>query len=109
MQEFGVKKIILNGIGYTKDITGVVAYENGILKYYKYKHIDKSHHGTRDIYSSIFVEAYLNGLSAFDAASAAADFVVVCIENTLLQDPWHCYGVKFEPLINKLITCLQNR
>ena len=106
LQEFGVKIIILTGIGYTKDTSGVVVYEKGILKYYKHRHIEKSYHGTGDIYSSIFVGAYLNGLSAYDAALLAADFVVECIEYTL-QDPSHWYGVKFEPLLNKFITSIR--
>ena len=108
LKEFGVKIIILTGIGYTKDTSGVVVYENGILKYYKHRRINKSYHGTGDIYSSIFVGAYLNGLNAFDAASVAADFVVECIEYTL-KDSSHWYGVKFEPLLNKFITGIKKR
>ena len=108
LKEFGVKIIILTGIGYTKETNGVVIFENGNLKYYKHRRIEKSFHGTGDIFSSMFVGAYLNGLNAFDSACAAADFVVECIEYTL-QDSSHWYGVKFEPLLNKFILKIKNK
>lgn len=109
LKEFGAKIIILTGISYTKDTTGVVLVEKGEVKYYKHKKISKNCHGTGDIYSSIFVGAYLHGIGAFDAACAAADFVVKCIEYTIEKYPSHWYGVKFEPLLTDFITSIKNK
>lgn len=106
LEELGAKIIILTGIGYTEDTTGVVVSEQGKFKYYKHRRIKKSYHGTGDIYSSVFVGAYMNGISAFEAACIAADFIVDCIEYTI-KDSSHWYGVKFEPLLNNLISKLK--
>ena len=107
LEKLGPKIIILTGIGYTKDTTGVVISEQGKLKYYKHRLIQKSYHGTGDIFSSIFVGAYLNGISTYNAVCAAADFVVDCIEFTQ-KDSSHWYGVKFEPLLTNFINKLKN-
>ena len=48
----------------------------------------------------------MNGISAFEAACIAADFIVDCIEYTI-KDSSHWYGVKFEPLLNNLISKLK--
>lgn len=106
--ELGVNIIILTGISYTKDTTGVVVCEKGKIEYYKHRKITKDFHGTGDIYSSVFVGAYLNGLKAFDAAKTAADFIVDCIEYTM-KNPNHWYGVKFEPLLSNLVKILKSR
>jgi pyridoxine kinase len=44
----------------------------------------------------------MNGISAPCAAAIAADYTVACMENTV-GDPNHTYGVKFEPVIGRLI------
>lgn len=108
LEKFGNKIIIITGIGYSENTTGVVVWEKGEVKYYKHKKIAKNYHGTGDIYSSVFVGAYLSGMSSFEAASTAADFVVECIEFTINDDS-HWYGVKFEPLIVNFINNLKNK
>ena len=107
IEETGTKKIILTGIGYTDDTTGVVVVENSVYRYYKHCRIQKNYHGTGDIYSSFFVGALLSGMKIYEAACAAADFIVNCIEFTI-KDPTHWYGVKFEPLLNKFISSIRN-
>jgi pyridoxine kinase len=108
LEEFKVKIILLTGICYDENTTGVIIVENGKTKYYKHRKISKSCFGTGDIYASIFVGAYLKGMNAFDAACAAADFVVECIEYTV-KDTSHWYGVKFEPLLANFIIDLKNK
>ena len=108
LEELKVKIIILTGISYDENTTGVIVVEDGKTKYYRHRKISKSYHGTGDIYSSVFVGAYLKGMNAFDAASAAADFVVECIEYTI-KDSSHWYGVKFEPLLTNFIIDLKNK
>ncbi len=98
----GAKTVILTGVGYDKDSTGVVVLENGVKSYYKHKKISKGCHGTGDVYASAFVGLLLKGYKTFDAAAAAADFTVKCIENTI-DDKEHWYGVKFETALNLLI------
>ena len=93
--------IILTGVSYKKDKTGVVVFDKD-YQYYEHDKIQKSYHGTGDVYSSTFIGNYLKNNDAFKSACIAADFVYECIKNTL-DDENHLYGVKFEPLLVKYI------
>lgn len=101
----GAAHIILTGVSYKPDTTGVLVDENGERRYYEHKKIDRVCHGTGDVYASAFVGAYMQGFSSFDAAKLAADYTVKCIENTL-GDESHWYGVKFETALPDLIAAL---
>ncbi|MBQ9695684.1 MAG: pyridoxamine kinase [Oscillospiraceae bacterium] len=103
----GAGHIILTGVSYKPDTTGVLVDENGERRYYEHKKIDRVCHGTGDVYASAFVGAYMQGFSSFDAAKLAADYTVKCIENTL-GDESHWYGVKFETALPDLIAALHN-
>ena len=94
--------VVLTGVGYKEDKTGVVVYENGEMKYYEHDRIAKGCHGTGDVYASAFVGAFVNGKTPYEAAVIAADYTVECIRGTQ-DDPDHWYGVKFEPQLKKLI------
>lgn len=101
----GSKNVILTGVSYKPETTGVVVYENGEYKYYEHKKIAQGSHGTGDVYASAFVGALMNGKPAYDAAKIAADYTVKCIENT--QDGSnHWYGCKFETAIADLLKML---
>ena len=108
LEEFNVKIIILTGINFDENTTGIIVVEKGKTKYYKHRKISKICHGTGDVYSSIFIGSYLKGMNAFDAACAAADFVLECIEYTI-KDTSHWYGVKFEPLLANYVISLKNK
>ncbi len=101
----GAKTVVLTGVGYKEGMTGVVVFEKGNYSYYEHKKITKGCHGTGDVYASAFTGALLRGFDAFSAAKIAADFTVLCIENTK-DDPSHWYGVKFESMLGKLIDML---
>ena len=94
----GAKTVILTGVGYAKEYSGVVVSDNDNFEYYQHAKINKQYHGTGDIYSSVFTGMYLSGKSLYEAATIAADFVVECIKNTI-DDVDHWYGVKFESII----------
>ena len=96
--EIGAKKIVLTGIAYKKEMTGVVIYDENGYQHFIHRRINKSYHGTGDVYASTFLGAFLGHHNIKDAAITAAEFVVKAIENTL-DDPNHNYGVKFEPLL----------
>jgi len=104
--QIGAKKVVLTGVGYTPDKTGVVVYDNGNLAYYEHEKIAKGCHGTGDVYASAFVGAYMQGKTTFHAAKIAADYVVACIRYTD-GDPEHWYGVKFEPVLSELIDMIK--
>ncbi len=101
----GCKNIILTGVSYSADTTGVVVFENGEYSYYEHNKLSNSCHGTGDIYASSFVGAIVRGKSAYDAAKIAADYTVKCIKATAEEDN-HWYGAKFEPVLGELIEAL---
>lgn len=105
LSKLGCSTIVLTGVGYTPGKTGVVVYEQGKLRYYEHKRIEKGCHGTGDVYASAFTGALLKGKDIFEAAKIAADYTVLCIEKTQ-GDPAHWYGVKFETALPDLLQML---
>jgi len=102
----GAKMVVLTGVSYAEGKTGVCVYENGNMAYYEHVKMAKGCHGTGDVYASAFVGAYMNGKDAYTAAKIAADYVVETIRYTD-GDPEHWYGVKFEPVLGKLIEMIE--
>lgn len=105
LKDLGCNNIILTGVSYDDTSTGVVVYDGISLKYYKHIKFDRCCHGTGDVYASSFVGACMNGKSMFESAKIAADFCLDCIENTI-DDESHWYGVKFEPILYKLMQAI---
>lgn len=105
LTDLGAKNIILTGVSYTDETTGVVIFENNQYSYYEHKKLSNSCHGTGDIYASAFTGALMHGKSAFDAAKIAADYVVECI-NATAEEENHWYGAKFETVLSKLIDAI---
>lgn len=106
LESMGAKTIVLTGISYKEGKTGIVIREKGETAYYEHDKIAKGSHGTGDVYASAFTGALLNGKSVYDAAKIAADYTVECILATQ-GDADHWYGVKFEAVIDKLVTMLK--
>lgn len=102
LHSFGPETIILTGVSYQPETTGIAVLEKGTLSYYEHQHIQRGCHGTGDVYASAFVGMLMNGHDTYTAASFAADFTVTCIENTQ-GDSSHWYGVKFETALPQLI------
>jgi len=106
MTALGAKNIVLTGVSYAPDKTGVVVYENGEYAYYEHDKLPNGCHGTGDIYASAFVGALVRGRTAYDAARIAADYAVECIRYTATLDN-HWYGAAFEPVLGRLIAALE--
>lgn len=100
--DLGAKKVVLTGVGFDDESTGVFVKSKDKEYYYKHKKIGGGYHGTGDVYASAFCGLSVGGKSAEDAARLAADFTVKAIENTVGDDN-HKYGVKFEKSLDFLI------
>ncbi len=98
----GMKDIVLTGVSYDDQTTGVIVKENGKVSYYQHKKLPVGSHGTGDVFASAFSGALLRGKSEFDSARVAANYTLRCIENTV-GDESHKYGVKFETAIPYLL------
>ena len=97
--------VILTGIGYTPEETGVLVSGAGKRWHYSQKKIPGIFHGTGDVFASAFVGSWLQGKSMQEAVKIAADFTASCIEKTW-NEPAHWYGVKFEKVLPDLIKTL---
>lgn len=102
----GKGTVVLTGVGYRPDQTGVVICKAGERYYYTHEKIDKSFHGTGDVFASAFVGAVASGLTMEQAAGVAAEYTALCIRKTY-DDPNHWYGVKFETALGELIDMLK--
>lgn len=105
LSKLGTNTIVLTGVGYTPEKTGVIVYENGNIRYYEHDKVSKGCHGTGDIYASAFVGALMNDKEILEAAKIAADYTVKCIVNTQ-DDKDHWYGAKFETALGDLMDML---
>ena len=104
VRELGVETVVLTGVGFQADRTGVAVLEadGAELAYYEHERIAGSCHGTGDVYASTFTGALLRGKGISEAAEIAADYTLQCIRNTQ-NDPSHWYGVKFETALSYLM------
>lgn len=106
IHRLGAGTVVLTGVSYDAQSTGVLVSEQGKQTYYRHELLDRGCHGTGDVYASSFVGAYTHGKTVPEAARIAADYTLACIKNTL-DDPDHWYGVKFEPVLWELIEALK--
>lgn len=106
IHRLGAGTVVLTGVSYDAQSTGVLVSEQGKQTYYRHELLDRGCHGTGDVYASSFVGAYMHGKTVPEAARIAADYTLACIKNTL-DDPNHWYGVKFEPVLGELIEALK--
>lgn len=105
LSKLGAKTIVLTGVSYVPEKTGVIVYESGSIRYYEHDKVSKGCHGTGDIYASAFTGALMNDKDIFEAARIAADYTVKCIINTQ-GDADHWYGAKFETALGDLMDML---
>jgi len=102
----GCKNVILTGVGYGSDRTGVLVASADGAEHYEHEKLARSCHGTGDIFASVFTGALMKGKTAIEASRIAADFVVQCIR---VSEPYpeHTYGACFELALPELMKMLQ--
>lgn len=98
----GSKNVVLTGVSFQADKLGCACYDGKSVSYYFNDRIDKTMHGTGDVYAASFTGALCRGWSLSAAAALGADFVVESMKATI-DDPDHWYGVKFEKALPYLI------
>ncbi len=106
LHALGVKTVVLTGVGFTPEETGVMISESGVRSYYRHRRLPTGCHGTGDVYASAFVGSLMKGLDIYTSAKIAAYFVLLCMENTR-GDKDHTYGVKFEPMLGTLMDMIR--
>ncbi len=107
LEKLGAKSVVITGVSYKNETTGVVTKCGSEKNYYEHKKLSQSCHGTGDVYASAFVGAMANGKSLAKSAQIAADFTLSCMLGTV-GDESHKYGVKFEPQLGELIKSIND-
>lgn len=102
LEKKGMSNIVLTGVSYDSETTGVIVKEGENIQYYRHKKMPIGSHGTGDIFASAFSGALMRGKNEFESAKIAADYTLKCIENSQ-GDENHRYGAKFETAIPFLI------
>ena len=97
--------VVMTGVGYYKDDTGILLRDETKQSHYVHRKIGKNCHGTGDMFAACFTGAYMQGKTKEEAVKIAADFVCESIQNTA-DAPAHWYGVKFETALPALMGML---
>ena len=106
LHRMGMKTVVLTGVSYHPEETGVVISNGQSTYYYRHSKLSRNYHGTGDIYASAFVGSWIGGKTMEEAAKIAADYACECIRSTI-GDESHWYGTKFESVLHKLIEMLR--
>jgi len=109
LAKLGSKKVILKGVGYKKDLCGVITFDSitGTFTEYFHELIPAKFHGTGDIFASVAFSALVLGKTIDEAVRLAADFTVLAIKKTVAHTDHNFYGVDFEAAFPWLIQNLQ--
>lgn len=102
MEKIGISRVVLTGVGYEPNTTGVLVKDGQKISHYVHRKVGASCHGTGDMFAACFAGALLQGKNIKEAVRIAAEFTVLSIENTV-KSPAHWYGVKFETALPDLI------
>ncbi|MBR2900630.1 MAG: pyridoxamine kinase [Clostridia bacterium] len=102
LEKAGMPNVILTGVTYDSETTGVIVKTGEKVEYYRHKKLPVGSHGTGDVFASAFSGALLRGKTEYESARVAANYTLRCIENTVGDDS-HKYGVKFETAVPYLL------
>lgn len=98
MQALGGRDVVLTGVGYTAEETGIMVRSGGRLLHHAHGKVGKSYHGTGDMFAACFTGSWMQGKTMEEAVKIAGEFTRRSIEQTY-QNPVHWYGVKFETVL----------
>ena len=100
------RTVLMTGVGFSDDETGFALKTDAGIVFSHHRRLDRSYHGTGDLFAAAFVGALASGKTEFEAAEIASAFTLKSIENTY-DNPAHGYGVKFETALPTLIEMLK--
>ncbi|MBQ8717234.1 MAG: pyridoxamine kinase [Clostridia bacterium] len=98
----GTKTVVLTGVSYKQDELGIAILSKGDaeISYYTHEKLDKSCHGTGDIFASAFTGALVRGKTPLEAARVAGNFTLAAMKATA---EGHWYGAQFEKALPVLL------
>ena len=93
-----VKNTILTSVR-TETGIGYLARLDGGIRLVLRPFAELTLHGAGDVFTSALCGELLCGKAPMDALESAADFCDRCIHETVKRQPWHWYGLAFEPVL----------
>ena len=96
------KTVVLTGVGYEPGMTGVSVRQGNETFHIGHEKVERSFHGTGDIFAAAFVGVLMQGKTVKLAVEIATQYVLRCIQLTA-EAPAHWYGVRFESVLGELI------
>ena len=110
LTELGCSTAVITGVRFDEQHHGAAAYDSKTGKFYTSfsKHIDKSVHGTGDIFSSVLSGSCMLTGDFQKALDTAVNFTCECIEATLPIFEQHKYGAAFELCMGNLSKYAEN-
>ena len=99
------KTVVLTGVGYEPETTGVAIREGERYCHISHRKVERSFHGTGDMFAAAFVGVLMREKPVEQAAAVASDFVLRSIGRTM-EAPAHWYGIRFESALGGLIRSL---
>lgn len=88
--------VVMTGIGRNEKENGVLYKTEQGICHFAHPQLERGFSGTGDAFAACFAGMLVKGESTENAVETAASFVLHCMIDTL-EDPEHCYGIKFEP------------
>lgn len=111
LSQLGCGRPVLTGVRLGDRKHGAAAYDSQSGQFYfSFRdNINRTMHGTGDVFASVFTGAVTLGKSLEQALEMAVDFTFDCIRETLpvADDIW--YGSCFEPCLGKLISYVNKK
>ena len=102
LEQLPQKSVVLTGVGYAPGTTGVAVRQGREAFHISHRRVERSFHGTGDIFAAAFLGALMQGKTVKRAVEIASGYVLRCIELTV-EAPAHWYGVRFESALGDLI------
>ena len=102
----GTKTVVLTGVSYKEGELGIAILSKGDkeISYYTHEKLNKSCHGTGDIFASAFTGALVRGKTPLEAARVAGNFTLAAMKATA---EGHWYGAQFEKAFPTLLSELE--
>ena len=98
LSQLGGRDVVLTGVSTALGNTGAAVRESGTVSFCCHERVERSFHGTGDMFAACFTGALMQDWSAVSAAQLAGEFTLRAIRETIAA-PAHWYGVKFEPVL----------
>ena len=103
------KAVVVTGMSPEPGQTGFCGMDvqTGEIFRFSQEKLQRSYHGTGDLFASVTVGSLVRGFSLQRALETAAGFVAAAIRETMTNDPEKTYGVDFEAVLPELIASLR--